>query len=395
MLTPSYLTSVASDVVDVMSSADSDICASLASAAVRTDYSKSKTEWQKEKSKRLNAFQADVSSIISQATAESKTEIRRIMKESGQVALKYDDSIYRAVGLDPVALSKSPALQAVLLQGIDKTNELMVNLAKTTAKAANGSFVTLLDRAFLQIMSGASDQTSALRFVVNLLADEGIEKIAYPSGGYSSIESATRRSIITGVNQSVAKLQLARMDEMGCNLVETTSHSGARPTHAVWQGGIYCIVGRYGNYQNLVDATGYGSGDGLCGWNCYHNFFPYFEGLSTKAFSRDPSKDSGRSNDKDYENFQKLRYYQRRVREARKSCVVLNAAVQAAQSDEVEKAFKMDFDTASVKLKQREAVMKKFMEKIGVSPENDRIIVAGFNRSVSAKAVWGNHRLTQ
>ena len=34
-------------------------------------------------------------------------------------------------------------------------------------------------------------------------------------------------------------LQLARMEEMDCEFVEVTAHEGARPTHAVWQGGVY------------------------------------------------------------------------------------------------------------------------------------------------------------
>jgi len=41
-------------------------------------------------------------------------------------------------------------------------------------------------------------------------------------------------------------LQLARMEEMGCEFVEVTAHEGARPTHAVWQGRVYHRGGRCG-----------------------------------------------------------------------------------------------------------------------------------------------------
>lgn len=395
MLKPSYLTSVASDVVDIMSVADADICSEIAAKAVTAKYPATRTAWQKERTRLLSEFKGDVNTILASATKQSRREIRQIMKKSGEVALRYDDAIYRALGLEPTAIAQNPALQAVLLQGVDKSMDLMKNLTKTTATAANRSFVTLLDRAFLQIMSGAYDTNTAIRMVVKMLAEEGVEKIAYPGGSYDSIESATRRAVITGINQACAKLQLARMDEMGCDLVETTSHPGARPTHALWQGRVFSRSGKRGKYPDFVDSTGYGSGDGLCGWNCYHSFFPFFEGYSTKAISQDPSADRGSTNDKDYEEQQKLRYYERRVREAKKSCVVHNAAMLAADTDSKRAMLREDFDTAAVILKRREAALKNYLEEIGRTADSNRVMVAGYNRSVSSKAVWGNRRKSQ
>ena len=74
-------------------------------------------------------------------------------------------------------------------------------------------------------------------------------------------------------------LQLARMEEMDCEFVEVTAHEGARPTHAVWQGRVYhrggAVVQDGEWYEDFETATGYGTGPGLCGWNCRHNFYPY------------------------------------------------------------------------------------------------------------------------
>ena len=67
------------------------------------------------------------------------------------------------------------------------------------------------------------------------------------------------------------------MDEMGCEFIlETTAHGGARPSHAEWQGrrfhrgGAVDYKGRH--YPDFEAATGYGTGAGLCGWNCRHTF---------------------------------------------------------------------------------------------------------------------------
>ena len=78
-------------------------------------------------------------------------------------------------------------------------------------------------------------------------------------------------------------LQLARMEEMDCEFVEVTAHEGARPTHAVWQGRVYhrggAVVQDGERYEDFEAATGYGTGPGLCGWCCRHNFYPFYPGI--------------------------------------------------------------------------------------------------------------------
>ena len=73
-------------------------------------------------------------------------------------------------------------------------------------------------------------------------------------------DSEALANILTGVNQTAGKLQIARMDEMGCRFVETTAHGGARPSHAAWQGqrfhqgGAVDYKGRH--YPDFEAATG-------------------------------------------------------------------------------------------------------------------------------------------
>ena len=35
----------------------------------------------------------------------------------------------------------------------------------------------------------------------------------------------------------------------------------------------------------LKTATGYGTGPGLCGWNCRHNFYPFYPGVSFRNYT--------------------------------------------------------------------------------------------------------------
>jgi hypothetical protein len=84
---------------------------------------------------------------------------------------------------------------------------------------------------------------------INDIVEKGVE-VKYtkynPDGSIRSvhtdtIETATLRCIRTGVSQATAQITAARMREMGVNLVLVSSHNGARPEHAEWQGKVYSI----------------------------------------------------------------------------------------------------------------------------------------------------------
>lgn len=392
MLKPEYLMQAADPVVEIYSQVELDILADIARRIVKTGYFTDTAQWQLRKAKEFGYLQGDVNGILSKATGLSRKEVQKLMTAAGSKSLAFDDAIYKAAGMSPVAVSQSPALMAMLLQGVDTTMALIGNYTKTTAKVSTVAFNSILDRAYIQIISGAFDPTTAIKRAIRELATSGIEKIAYPSGATSSIETAVRRAVTTGVNQSVSKLQLLRAEEMGCELVETSSHAGARPSHAEWQGKVFCIKGHHKRYGDFYRETGYGTGEGLCGWNCYHSFYPYFEGLSTPSFSRDPSSDAGRTNGDDYELQQKQRYYERKIREAKKECSTIDAAMNSATNDELKKELYGDFQKASVKLKQREARLSEFIDETGRTRLRDREWTGAWNRSTSSKAVWANKK---
>lgn len=392
MLKPEYLMQAADPVVEIYSQVELDILADIARRIVKTGYFTDTAQWQLRKAKEFGYLQGNVQDILAKATGLSQKEVQKLMTAAGSKSLAFDDAIYKAAGMSPVAVSQSPALMAMLLQGVDTTMALIGNYTKTTAKVSTVAFNSILDRAYIQIISGAFDPTTALKRAIKELATSGIEKIAYPSGATASIETAVRRAVTTGVNQSVSKLQLLRAEEMGCELVETSSHAGARPSHAEWQGKVFCIKGHHKRYGDFYRETGYGTGEGLCGWNCYHSFYPYFEGLSTPSFSRDPSRDAGRTNGDDYELQQKQRYYERKIREAKKECSTIDAAMNSATNDELKKELYGDFQKASVKLKQREARLREFIDETGRTRLRDREWTGAWNRSTSSKAVWANRK---
>lgn len=93
-------------------------------------------------------------------------------------------------------------------------------------------------------------------------------------------------NVLTSVNQTAAAVSLTNCDELECDLVEVTAHLGARPSHEAWQGKIYKLHGSTDKYPNFYEVCRYGEADGICGVNCRHSFYPYFEGQE-KHYTQD------------------------------------------------------------------------------------------------------------
>lgn len=372
MLPPEYISGIADNMIDLYAEVEDDIIADIARRIVKTGSITETAVWQIDKARQAGYLQGDVKKILAGATGKSDAELARLFRESATEALAYDDRLYRLAGLTPGSISESPLLHALLLQGFDSTRKVLNNWTQTRALESEIAFRNLSDRAYMRTITGTMDGVTAIRRSVQELARKGITEVAYPSGAHHNTDFAVRRAVCTGVNQTCAKLQLARAEDMGCNLVETSSHAGARPSHAVWQGQVFCISGHHSKYKDFYAETGYGDGDGLCGWNCYHSFFPYFEGLSSQSFSRDPSADAGRDNDEDYELSQKQRYYERQIRESKRELIAYQSAIDGAPNEATASAIKEDYSVAAVKLKRREAKLAQFIRETGRTRLPDR-----------------------
>ena len=247
----------------------------------------------------LKISEERVSDIISSAAYEAVESDNLIFKEA------YENRLINTFSYDKANLSK------LILKGIDATNGEIRNICKTTAKTARKLLISSLDQTYLGIQSGAFSQQEAVGFAIDKVAKTGLQWIDYQSGAHRRPDSVIRNAVRSGVNQTACKCQEKNFDDLGGNLVATTSHVGARPEHAAWQGKVYWWKKKYKNYQNFEQATGYGTGAGLGGWNCRHGFFPYFEGLSNMPFEHY----SNAENDARYELDQEQRYNERKIRE--------------------------------------------------------------------------------
>lgn len=391
MLTPAQLMTLPEPLLELFGELEAEILADICARIVKHGTVTASSVWQIEKLKEMRGLNRNATRLISKALNASDAEVGNILRDAGVKALAVDEAVYRAAGLATGKFVYSEALNEVLKAGIAKTNGLLHNYCGTTALDATKALANALDKSYLGITTGNLDPATAIRRSVKEIAGKGIQSVAYPSGHVDSLETSVRRALLTGANQTTAELQLARADELGSDLVEVTAHSGARPEHAEWQGQIYSRSGKVKGYKDFYSSTGYGDGDGLCGWNCYHNFYPYILGFSTPTFSKQRSSD----NDAEYDIQQEQRALERAIRASKKEVMALDAARKAATTPETRAQLDEEFSRAARTLANRWKRLESFLDSHdGFFSASDRTAVGGYDRSIAGKAAWAARKAT-
>lgn len=245
MLPPSYLDQMPDAFVKLWQQVEDEILQDVARRIGKMDKVTATANWQLWRYQQTEALREDVIKLLAKYSGKSEATIRRLLLQAATEAMEREDAIYYHYDLEPTPFEESAALNNLLDAGARQTCGTWQNLTATTANTVTGAFERTLDAAWGKVSTGAFDYKSAIKQAVDSLADD-MPMVTYPSGHTDSLEVAARRCVLTGVNQTCAKLQLERMQQMGARYVQVTAHGGARPSHAEWQGKIYALNGFHG-----------------------------------------------------------------------------------------------------------------------------------------------------
>lgn len=188
--------------------------------------------------------------------------------------------------------------------------------------------------------------------------------------------------------QASGNMSIQGMVERDWDLIRVSAHLGARygdggenpGNHFWWQGKLYSRTGKSTEYPDFVQSTGYGTGIGLCGWNCRHSFGP-----------GDPNHNpyvgfDAEENRKAYDLSQKQRAMERKIRRQKTKLLGLRQAVDSAQDDTVKTELQNEYDIEAVKLGRYNAQYNRFCEANDLKRLSDRISVAKWTRSEAGRA---------
>lgn len=339
-LDPDKLDSLPDTLVDMYGLVEIDILSDMARRISTYDYFIPAAQHQLQKLQELNAVKSEIIAALSAMTGKTQEEIVELLTEASAQAIQDDVEYYTAAEVYAPDKVNSEALHEQLNAGLRKTQQTFFNITGTTANTAGHQFELALDRAWTQINTGGFDYNTAIKNAITDLSTNGLGAITYKTGRVDSIEVAVRRAVVTGANQTALKTQEVLADMLGVFLVETTAHGGARPAHAAWQGKVFSRNGRVTiagvTYEDLKNATGYGSAGGLGGVNCRHNFHPFVPGAS-RSYSKAQLKDFEAKNIEyngekftEYEASQIQRGIERKIRAAKRTVAALEAGGQDA-----------------------------------------------------------------
>ena len=185
--------------------------------------------------------------------------------------------------------------------------------------------------------------------------------------------------IRTTVHNTAVQAQRERAAEHGVYTFQITSHPGARPLCAPYQGYIYSWDGSSGYVYDIdgqeywydsIYNTSYGEPAGIFGINCGHDPETFVDGYSKPRY--EPTTDM-EENDRLYKLTQQQRALERNVRYAKTEA----AAMQAAGYEE-------GFQRAAQQVKRAEDKLNSFVKENNLTKRVYNTQVSAYNKGVSA-----------
>lgn len=401
MLTPEELQDIPDSLVSLFDEFDEWVIRDYSERVAKAASIDSSAEWLLERSAEMGTVRS---------TLKEKTEdlLNQSIDEMEQVTEHTMDQLFGSEA-DRLAISRDvlsgvendSELGQYITSVLTQTNGTFRNITGTMGFAMKSggvrqfvgledAYVKACDLAQMQVASGVLDYNTACRQAIRNVAGNGVScldySIGYDSGHILTVRSAVMMAVRTGVNQLCGHTEERLCQTLGLDLVEVSAHAGARPDHAAWQGGIYSLSGASRKYKSLRDATGYGTGPGLCGWNCRHTFFPYMDGAA-RTYSGKVLEEIKRIDSQKFDwNGKTYTYYEatQKARSYERSIIISKRQLIGFDATNDQEAF----TAASVKLRQKKDVYKDFCRHTGQMERWERTQQNSYGHSIASKAVW-------
>lgn len=238
----------------------------------------------------LGTSKKRIKDIVARTLNLSDREVENIFTNITESGYNEAESAFVEQGKEFIPYSENEPLQQFVRAVQEQTQDECKNITQSMGFAKrqpDGSLVftpvadyyqETLDKAVTEIASGASDYNTVLEKTVTEMTNSGLRTVDYASGHSNRVTVAARRAVSTGLNQVVGKINEENAEKLGTNYFEVSWHSGARPSHQVWQGRVY-------SKEELESVCGLGTVTGLCGANCYHSYSPFTPGITPRTYT--------------------------------------------------------------------------------------------------------------
>lgn len=329
---------------------------------------------------------------LARVTGYNISQIEQMYGELLEEQHLANQPLYDYRGKTFVPFAENRELQAIARAYAKSTGETMINLAKTKALCIldhNGKTVGLqkyytdiLDKAVMQVTTGATDFHTAMRDSIVELGGSGV-RVDYGGGVTRRLDTVVRQNLLWGAKQASVEYNELIGEELGCDGYEVDAHSSPRPSHMFVQGKQYCI-GKSRTINGIkfigfeeTDPTspdGKSASQALGEYGCLHYKTPILCGISEPRFSKEQLAQIEADNQKQYKVgdlegnkyffSQKMRNLETAIREQKR----IEATAKAS-------GFTNEAKEARAKIKAYRQKYDEIAETTGLYPETKRMSV--------------------
>jgi hypothetical protein len=329
---------------------------------------------------------------LAKVTGYNISQIEQMYGELLEEQHLANQPLYDYRGKKFVPFKDNRELQAIARAYAKTTGETMVNLSKTKALCvlgANGNpigmqkyYTDVLDKAVMQVTTGATDFHTAMRDSIIELGGSGV-RVDYGGGVTRRLDTVVRQNLLWGAKQASVEYNEMIGEELGCDGYEVDAHGSPRPSHMFVQGKQYC-TGKSRTINGIkfigfeeTDPTspdGKSASQALGEYGCLHYKTPILCGISEPRFSKEQLAQIEVDNKKQYKvgNLegnkyffsQKMRNLETAIREQKR----IEATAKAG-------GFTNEAKEARAKIKAYRQKYDEIAEATGLSPELKRLSV--------------------
>ena len=245
---------------------------------------------------------------LAKVTGYNISQIEQMYGELLEEQHLANEPLYDYRGKKFVPFAENRELQAIARAYAKTTCETMINLAKTKAlciMGANGKpigmqkyYTDVLDKAVMQVTTGATDFHTAMRDSIIELGGSGV-RVDYGGGVTRRLDTVVRQNLLWGAKQSSVAYNELIYDELGCSGYEVDWHSNPRPSHEFMQGKQF-IVGEARTINGVHFDSFDEANERLQDYGCLHYKTPIICGVSEPRYSPEELKRLNEQNAKTY-----------------------------------------------------------------------------------------------
>lgn len=377
MLTPDELERMPKEIEKLMSNLELELMYDIIRKIKRAGTITRATDYQIYKLYQIGESKKAIKLYIQRVLELSDKELDNLYNEVIDNGYTREKSIYRASGKKFIEYKDNPTMQQLVSAIKEQTKGEFRNITNSTGfiHLENGKttfmpiieyYQNTLDRAVTDIATGAFDYNTVIKRTIDEMTKSGLRTVSFSKTRTDRIEVATRRAILTGINQVVGKINEENASKLQTEHYEVSAHGTARPSHQKWQGRVYTM-------QELKDICGLGKVDGLCGANCRHSYSPFIIGVSKRRYTdeelekwAEEENTPRKYGDKEYTAYEASQEQRKLERLLRKQKQDVKLLKEADASDE-------DINVAQARYRITSEEYAKFSKAMGLPEQRARV----------------------